>query len=71
MSAFFWCWWLGQETDSRSLRAVFIGNGINTVLIEWQLDGEFIRFALFVTIPILFAVSLVRFCHAHILTPRV
>lgn len=60
---------LGQETDSRSLRVVFIGNGINTVLIEWQLDGEFIRFALFVTIPILFAVSLVRSFLAHILSP--
>ncbi|KAI0087250.1 glycosyl transferase family group 2-domain-containing protein [Irpex rosettiformis] len=40
------------------LSIFFIGNGINTILIEWQLDGEFIRFALFVTIPLLFAVSL-------------
>jgi hypothetical protein len=40
---------------------VFIGNGINTVLIEWQLDGDFVRFALFAFMPLLFAVSLVRF----------
>ena len=39
-------------------RAVFLGNGVNTLLIEWQLDNDFTRFALCALIPLLFAVSL-------------
>lgn len=39
--------------------AVFLANGVNTILIEWQLDRDFTRFALCATIPLLFAVSLV------------
>ena len=39
---------------------VFIGNGINTILIEWQLDQDFTRFALFALLPLLFCVALVR-----------
>ncbi|EKM53202.1 uncharacterized protein PHACADRAFT_259384 [Phanerochaete carnosa HHB-10118-sp] len=40
------------------LSIFFIGNGINTLLIEWQLDNNFTRFALCAIIPLLFAVSL-------------
>ncbi|KAF7297159.1 Glyco-trans-2-like domain-containing protein [Mycena indigotica] len=40
------------------LSFVFIGNGINTILQEWSLDGEFIRFALFALCPLLWCVSL-------------
>ena len=42
------------------LSIFFIGNGVNVLLIEWRLDGNFIRFALCAVIPLLFAVSLVR-----------
>ena len=35
-----------------------MGNGVNTLLIEWQLDNDFTRFALCAIIPLLFAVSL-------------
>ncbi|KAI0339326.1 hypothetical protein BDW22DRAFT_620375 [Trametopsis cervina] len=40
------------------LSIFFLGNGINTLLVEWQLDGGFMRFILLVTVPLLFAVSL-------------
>lgn len=39
--------------------AVFIGSGVSILLAEWVLDGSFIRFALVVTTPFLFCVSLV------------
>lgn len=42
-----------------ALSIFFIGNGINVLLIEWQLDNNFTRFALCAVIPLLFAVSLV------------
>ena len=41
------------------LSLFFIGNGINVLLIEWQLDRDFTRFALCAVIPLLFCVSLV------------
>ena len=50
----------GRSTD-KYVFLVFIGNGINTVLIEWQLDQDFTRFALFALLPLLFCVSLVGF----------
>ncbi|KAL4246764.1 Glycosyltransferase 2-like domain-containing protein [Abortiporus biennis] len=40
------------------LSIFFIANGINTILIEWQLDQDFTRFALFALLPLLFCVSL-------------
>ncbi len=42
-----------------ALSIFFIGNGINVLLIEWQLDNDFTRFAICAVIPLLFAVSLV------------
>ncbi|THH01974.1 hypothetical protein EW026_g833 [Hermanssonia centrifuga] len=40
------------------LSLFFIGNGVSVLLIEWQLDQNFTRFALCAVIPLLFAVSL-------------
>ncbi|KDQ52886.1 hypothetical protein JAAARDRAFT_39833 [Jaapia argillacea MUCL 33604] len=40
------------------LSIYFIGNGVNTILQEFLLDGAFIRFALAAVIPFLFCVSL-------------
>ncbi|KAF9004624.1 glycosyl transferase family group 2-domain-containing protein [Cyathus striatus] len=40
------------------LAFVFIGNGISTLLVEWSLDGSFIRFALLAIAPLLYCVSL-------------
>ncbi|KAI0684990.1 glycosyl transferase family group 2-domain-containing protein [Cytidiella melzeri] len=40
------------------LSVFFVGNGISTILVEWQLDGNFTRFALLAFLPLLFAVSL-------------
>ncbi|KAJ7058150.1 glycosyl transferase family group 2-domain-containing protein [Mycena amicta] len=40
------------------LSFVFIGNGIKTLLQEWSLDGEFVRFALCAACPLLWCVSL-------------
>ncbi|PPR00631.1 hypothetical protein CVT24_005477 [Panaeolus cyanescens] len=37
---------------------IFVGNGIRTLLIEWRLDGDATRFALFAVVPLLFCVSL-------------
>lgn len=42
------------------LALVFAGAALKTLLVEWMLDGSFIRFALCVVIPLLFCVSLVR-----------
>ena len=39
---------------------VFIGSSMRTLLMEWVLDGSFIRFALVAVIPFLYCVSLVR-----------
>ena len=39
---------------------VFIGNGVNILLEEIRLDGNFVRLALCVLLPLFFAVSLVR-----------
>ncbi|CAL1710811.1 unnamed protein product [Somion occarium] len=41
------------------LSIFFIGNGINTILVEWQLDQNFTRFALFAVLPLLFCVALI------------
>ena len=41
------------------LSVFFIGNGISVLLIEWQLDQNFVRFALCAVIPLLLAVSMV------------
>ncbi|THH32339.1 hypothetical protein EUX98_g1834 [Antrodiella citrinella] len=40
------------------LSIFFISNAANTMLIEWQLDGNFIRFALVAAFPLWFCVSL-------------
>ncbi|KAJ7489449.1 glycosyl transferase family group 2-domain-containing protein [Mycena latifolia] len=40
------------------LSFVFIGSGVKTLLMEWSLDGSFIRFALCAMIPLLWCVSL-------------
>ncbi|KAJ3536670.1 hypothetical protein NMY22_g5926 [Coprinellus aureogranulatus] len=40
------------------LALVFIGNGIRTLLMEWRLDGNAIRFALLACAPLLYCVSL-------------
>ncbi|TFK37024.1 glycosyl transferase family group 2-domain-containing protein [Crucibulum laeve] len=40
------------------LAFVFIGNGVKTLLLEWALDGGFIRFALLAVAPLLYCVSL-------------
>ncbi|EDQ99846.1 uncharacterized protein LACBIDRAFT_192205 [Laccaria bicolor S238N-H82] len=37
---------------------VFVGNGVRTLLVEWTLDGDFIRFALLAAVPLLYCVSL-------------
>ncbi|KAI0346055.1 hypothetical protein BDW22DRAFT_715096 [Trametopsis cervina] len=39
------------------LSIFFLASGINTLLVEWQLEGSFMRFILLVTVPLLFAVS--------------
>jgi len=39
--------------------AVFIGSGVSILLAEWVLDNNYMRFALVVTTPFLFCVSLV------------
>ncbi|KAI0070924.1 hypothetical protein K474DRAFT_1607813 [Panus rudis PR-1116 ss-1] len=40
------------------LSIFFIGNAINTILIEWRLDQNFERFALFAVLPLFFCVAL-------------
>lgn len=40
------------------LSAFFIANGVATILAEWRLDHNYRRFALLVTMPFLFCVSL-------------
>ncbi|KAF8634047.1 hypothetical protein AX17_004311 [Amanita inopinata Kibby_2008] len=40
------------------LAFVFVGNGIRTLIQEWSLDGQFMRFALCLTVPMLYCVSL-------------
>ena len=42
------------------LHVVFIGNGVNILLEEIQLDGNFIRLALCALLPLFFCVSIVR-----------
>jgi len=42
------------------LAVLFVGNGLRTLLIEWRLDGGFVRFALLAALPLLYCVSLVR-----------
>ncbi|KAK7044002.1 hypothetical protein VNI00_008170 [Paramarasmius palmivorus] len=41
-----------------AMAAVFIGNGVKILLWEWYLDNMFTRFALLVTLPFLYCVSL-------------
>ena len=41
------------------LSAFFMAMGVATTLVEWRLDHNYSRFALFTTIPLLFCVSLV------------
>ena len=38
---------------------VFMGSGLRMLLMEWFLDGDYVRFSLAVTMPFLFCVSLV------------
>ncbi|ETW75437.1 hypothetical protein HETIRDRAFT_331125 [Heterobasidion irregulare TC 32-1] len=40
------------------LSAVFIGNGVKNLIVEWRQDGSFVRFALAAVLPLLFCVSL-------------
>jgi hypothetical protein len=40
------------------LSLLFICNGLRTLIKEWQLDGDFTRFALCAFLPLLFCVSL-------------
>ncbi|KAJ7472250.1 glycosyl transferase family group 2-domain-containing protein [Mycena galericulata] len=40
------------------LAFVFIGSGVKTLLMEWTLDGSFIRFALCALTPLLWCISL-------------
>ncbi|KAK7689381.1 hypothetical protein QCA50_007173 [Cerrena zonata] len=40
------------------LSIFFIGNGVNTILVEFQLDKNFARFALVAVLPLLFCVAL-------------
>ncbi|KAI6035741.1 hypothetical protein EDC04DRAFT_2704831 [Pisolithus marmoratus] len=40
------------------LAIVFMGNGVKVLMQEWQLDRQFIHFALVALIPLLFTVSL-------------
>ncbi|KAJ7366666.1 glycosyl transferase family group 2-domain-containing protein [Mycena albidolilacea] len=40
------------------LSFVFIGQGVKTLLMEWSLDGSFMRFILCATTPLLWCVSL-------------
>ncbi|KAJ7040766.1 glycosyl transferase family group 2-domain-containing protein [Mycena alexandri] len=40
------------------LSFVFIGSGIKTILMEWTLDGHFMRFVLLAITPLLWCVSL-------------
>lgn len=40
------------------LALVFVGNGVRTLIMEWKLDGDFIRFALLAVSPLLYCVSL-------------
>jgi hypothetical protein len=43
------------------LRVVFIGNGVNVLIQESLLDGDYIRFAYLSATPFLLCVSLVIF----------
>jgi hypothetical protein len=43
------------------LSVFFMASGVATTLVEWRLDHDYSRFALFTTIPLLFCVSLVSF----------
>ncbi|TEB25063.1 hypothetical protein FA13DRAFT_1637964 [Coprinellus micaceus] len=40
------------------LALVFVGNGVRTLLMEWRLDANAIRFALLACVPLLYCVSL-------------
>ena len=43
--------------------ADFVGSGVSILIVESVLDGSFIRFALLVTAPLLYCISIVRpFC---------
>jgi hypothetical protein len=37
---------------------VFVGNGVNIIVREFTLDGNFMRFLLLLTAPLIFCVSL-------------
>lgn len=39
--------------------SVFVGSGLQVLMTEWRLDHDYTRFALMVTSPFLFCVSLV------------
>lgn len=43
--------------------AVFVGNALRTLLMQWVLGGAFTRLAICAVIPFLFCVSLVRSLH--------
>jgi hypothetical protein len=40
------------------IAVVFVGNGVRTLLVEWTLDNDFTRFALFAVVPLLYCVTL-------------
>ena len=48
--------------------AVFIASGVAILLEESVLDGTYTRFALVVTTPFLFCVSLVRSLHRRVVS---
>jgi cellulose synthase/poly-beta-1,6-N-acetylglucosamine synthase-like glycosyltransferase len=37
---------------------VFLGSGIQIIIVEWALDNDFIRFALLATVPLVFCIAL-------------
>ncbi|KZV85043.1 hypothetical protein EXIGLDRAFT_775927 [Exidia glandulosa HHB12029] len=43
---------------SSGLAIFFVGNGVKTLVEEFALDGDFMRFILVVTVPLIFCVSL-------------
>lgn len=61
------CWFCVLRYPDALVFPVFLGNGVNILLQEFELDGSFMRFALVATIPLLFAVSLVSYRLPHLL----
>ena len=43
---------------SSGLAIFFVGNGVKTLTAEFALDGDFMRFILVLTVPLIFCVSL-------------